>query len=151
MRTAAANVQALIEPAVTSLGYEFVGAEYLPQGKHSVLRVFIDHESGINVDDCAKVSHQISGLLDVEDVVKGQYNLEVSSPGLDRPLFTEAQFNAYVGHKVKLALAVAVNGRRKFQGILTGCAEGKVRLEVDDEEVELLFTTIDRANLIPEI
>lgn len=150
MRTAPANVQALIEPAVASMGYELVGVEYLTQGKNSVLRVYIDRESGVNLDDCAKVSHQISGLLDVEDVVKGHYNLEISSPGLDRPLFNEAHFTKYLGRRVKLLLSVAVDGRRKFKGQLLEFSEGMVVLEVDGEQTSIPFAKIDRANLIPE-
>gem|GEM_PF-16927 len=149
MRTAPDKVLNLIEPAVSSLGFEFVGAEYLPSGKHSVLRIYIDHENGVTLDDCAKVSHQVSGILDVEDIIRGQYNLEVSSPGLDRPLFTKAHFQKFVGSQVKLVLAVAVDGRRKFQGILEQFDGVNVVLDVDGSTVELPFENIDRANLIP--
>ena len=149
MRTAPVNIQNVIEPAVTSLGYELVGIEYLSQGRRSLLRIYIDHEAGINLDDCQRVSHQVSGVLDVEDVVHGQYSLEVSSPGLDRPLFTMEQFKRFLGSEVKLRLTVAVNGRRKFTGILRSVDDANVLLQVDEEQVSLPFSDIEKANLVP--
>ena len=156
MRQAPAKLQAVIQPSVENLGYELVGIEYLPQGRHSLLRIYIDSENGITIDDCEKASHQISGLLDVEDVVHGQYYLEVSSPGLDRPLFTEEQFQRFSGQPVKLKLSVPLNGRRKLKGIIRGVSNGNIELEVNDEqldekEVAVPFSSIDKANLIPDI
>jgi len=156
MRQAPAKLQAVIQPSVETLGYELVGIEYLPQGRHSLLRVYIDSENGITIDDCEKASHQISGLLDVEDVVHGQYNLEVSSPGLDRPLFTESQFERFTGQKVKMKLAVPLNGRKKLKGIIRGVSNGNIELEVNDEQLDdqvvaVPFSSIDKANLIPDI
>ncbi|HFE37119.1 MAG TPA: ribosome maturation factor RimP, partial [Gammaproteobacteria bacterium] len=92
------HLQSLVEPVVGSMGYEFVGVEYLSQGKHSILRVYIDQPAGITVDDCSKVSNQLSAMLDVEDPIRGEYHLEVSSPGMDRPLFTGAHFSQFIGH-----------------------------------------------------
>ena len=140
----------LIEPGVTSLGFELWGIEYLAHGAHSVLRVYIDAEHGITVDDCAKVSHQISGVLDVEEPISGQYNLEVSSPGLDRPLFTLAQFVAFTGHKVEVRLRVPFEGRRKFKGLLNGVEGDEVLVIVDKEEYLLPIDSIDRANVVPQ-
>lgn len=140
----------LIEPGVTSLGFELWGIEYLAHGAHSVLRVYIDAEKGITVDDCAKVSHQISGVLDVEEPISGQYNLEVSSPGLDRPLFTLAQFVAFTGHKVEVRLRVPFEGRRKFKGLLNGVEGDEVLVIVDKEEYLLPIDSIDRANVVPQ-
>ena len=97
MRHAPGNIQAIVEPVVTSLGYELVGVEFLMQGHSGLLRVYIDDEDGIQVNDCQRVSHQLSGVLDVEDVIKGKYQLEVSSPGLDRPLFTAEHFERFQG------------------------------------------------------
>ena len=156
MRQAPANLQAVIQPSVESLGYELVGIEYLPQGRHSLLRIYIDSENGITIDDCEKASHQISGVLDVEDVVHGQYNLEVSSPGLDRPLFTEEQFQRFSGQLVKIKLAVPLNGRKKLKGIIRGVSSGNIELEVNDEQLDeqvvmVPFSSIDKANLIPDI
>lgn len=150
MRQAPAKIQEIIEPVVETLGYELVGIEYLSQGKHTLLRVYIDHESGIMIDDCERVSHQLSGLLDVEDLIRGHYNLEVSSPGLDRPLFTIEHFERFRNQKAKVKLSLPVEGRRKFTGIIHGVKDGNVLLEVDDQDIELPFTTIEKANLVPE-
>lgn len=140
----------LIEPSVTALGFELWGIEYLAQGAHSVLRIYIDSEDGITVDDCAKVSHQVSGVLDVEEPISGHYNLEVSSPGLDRPLFTLEQFAAWAGHQVQLRLRVPFEGRRKFKGLLNGVEGDEVLLIVDKEEYLLPIDMIDRANIVPQ-
>ncbi|MGD8571805.1 MAG: ribosome maturation factor RimP [Gammaproteobacteria bacterium] len=150
MRQAPANIQALIEPAVETLGYELVGIEYLSQGKHSLLRVYIDRQDGITVDDCERVSHQVSGLLDVEDVIHGHYNLEVSSPGLDRPLFTIEQFRRFRNQKAKVKLSTPVEGRRKFTGVIHEVNDDNVVLEVEGEDIELAFSAIEKANLVPD-
>jgi ribosome maturation factor RimP len=149
MRTAPANVQNLIEPVISALGYELVGVEYLSQGRRSLLRIYIDHSDGINVHDCERVSHQVSGVLDVEDVIRGQYTLEVSSPGLDRPLFTKEQFERYIGSEVNIRLSIAQQGRKKFKGILRGIDDTNVFLNVDEEEISLPFNAIEKANLVP--
>ena len=151
MRQAPGNVQAIIEPVVTSLGYELVGAEFLIQGQSGLLRVYIDAEDGIQMKDCTRVSHQLSGVLDVEDVIKGKYQLEVSSPGLDRPLFTAEHFERFKGHKARLKLTVPLEGQRKFKGTLKGVKNDQVILEVDGKEIPLLLNAIDKANLIPDI
>lgn len=151
MRQVPTNVQIVMESVVTSLGYELVGAEYLTQGRGGLLRVYIDSEGGVTLDDCQRVSHQLSGVLDVEDVIRNQYQLEVSSPGLDRPLFTAEHFTRFVGHRVKLKLAVPMDGRRKLRGVLRGVQGEQVLMEIDDQEVALPLSTIDKANLIPDI
>ncbi len=150
MRQAPANVLNVIEPVVESLGYELVGVEYLTQGRDGLLRVYIDAEDGIRVEDCQRVSHQLSGVLDVEDVIKGHYSLEISSPGLDRPLFSAAHFARFAGSEVKLRLDAPLNGRRKFRGTLIGVEDGEVRLLMDGEEVRVPLASIDRANLVPQ-
>lgn len=144
------QLQAIIEPAVTALGYELVGIEHLSQGKHSVLRVYIDHENGISVDDCADVSHQVSAVLDVEDPITGLYTLEVSSPGLDRPLFSEAHYQRYVGSLAELRLRSPLDGRRKFKGRLQAVQDGQVVIEVDGVEYSVALDNIDKANLVHE-
>ncbi|KXJ53614.1 ribosome maturation factor RimP [Neptuniibacter pectenicola] len=144
-------LQELIEPSVIALGVELWGIEFLSQGKHSTLRVYIDsEENGITVDDCAKVSHQISGIMDVEDPIAGNYTLEVSSPGVDRPLFTLEQFAAYAGSHIQLRLRIAYEGRRKFKGILNGIEGDDILVVVDEEEYMLPIEYIDRANIIPQ-
>ncbi len=150
IRQASPQVQALIEPIVVGFGYEFVGIEYSAQGRHSLLRVYIDKESGINVDDCALVSRQISNVLDVEDPISGQYALEVSSPGLERPLFSAAHFEQFVGRKVRLHLSVPVAGRRKFSGVLKGLVDGVVEIESNEELLQVRLDDIEKANLVPD-
>ena len=145
------RLEALLEPVVTGLGYELVGVEYLSQGKHSVLRLFIDQPEGISVDDCEAVSRQVSALLDVEDPIRGEYNLEVSSPGLDRPLFKAEHYQRFVGHGVRVRLKGPVEGRRKFSGTLQGVEDDTVVVMVDGETYRLPLNMIDKANLIPEI
>ena len=142
----------LIRPVVEGLGYEFWGMEYLAQGKDSVLRIFIetDLESGISVDDCAKVSRQASSILDVEDPITGEYNLEVSSPGLDRPLFNLSQYEKYIGSIISLRLRVPFDGRRKFKGQLTALENDDVVIRVDQEEYLLPIDLIEKANLVPQ-
>ncbi|HFD79570.1 MAG TPA: ribosome maturation factor RimP [Gammaproteobacteria bacterium] len=146
-----AELRRLIEPAVTALGYELVGVEF-SRGKQGLLRVYIDHEDGISVDDCQKVSHQVSGLLDVEDPIRGQYALEVSSPGLDRPLFRARDFERFAGHEIRLRLLAPVDGRRKFRGVLVGMRDDQVVVDVDetDEELVVPLDEIDQARLVPD-
>jgi len=138
----------MLRPAAEALGYEFLGVEYISQGKHSVLRVYIDHENGITVDDCASVSHQASGILEVEDPITSQYTLEVSSPGLDRPLFTLAHFSQFVGREVNLRCHVGLNGRRKFKGELLAVEGEQLLIKVDNQEYRIDFSDLDKANLV---
>lgn len=146
----AARLQELIEPVVTALGYELVGVVYVPQGRHSLLRIYIDSASGIALEDCERVSHQVSGVLDVEDPVTGQYQLEVSSPGLDRPLFSVEHFVRFTGRRAKLRLHTPQNGRRNFTGVLTGVRDGQIVIVDDGTEFALPFDNIDKAQLVPE-
>ena len=150
IRQASAKVLQLLEPIVEGLGYEFVGAEYLPQGKHSLLRVYIDNqETGIGVDDCECVSRQVSSMLDVEDPISGHYTLEVSSPGLDRPLFRPEHFERFVGHQIKLLLSAPVNGRRKMTAELQAISGNVVTLVLEGEQIEIDFDNIEKAHLVP--
>lgn len=151
MRQAPENLISLLRPVIENLGYELVGIEYVPQGNYSLLRIFIDSDEGIAITDCERVSRQVSGLLDVEDVVRGRYNLEVSSPGLDRPLFSEAHFLRFKGELVKVRLSVPLEGRRKFTGIIRGIDSGILELEVDAQTVSVPFNSIEKANLVPKI
>lgn len=149
MKQAPAALMKLIEPVVTGLGYEFVGMELVGQGRQSVLRVFIDKEQGILVEDCSRVSHQISGVLDVEDPIRGRFTLEVSSPGIDRPLFTLAHFERFVGSTIKLELNQAtVEGQKKFRGEILKVNGEVIHLHVEDEEFEIPFGLIQKARLL---
>ncbi len=143
------QLQALLAPVVEALGYQCWGIEFISQGRHSLLRVYIDHANGILVDDCEKVSRQLSGVLDVEDPISGEYTLEVSSPGMDRPLFTVEQYAAHVGAQVKVKLRSPYEGRRNFQGVLRGVEGQDVVVQVDDHEYLLPIDSIDKANIIP--
>jgi ribosome maturation factor RimP len=144
-------IRAIVEPVVTGLGFELVGVEYMPQGRHSLLRVYVDHEDGIMVEHCADVSRQLSAVMDVEDPLPGEYTLEVSSPGLNRPLFELADFERFADHQVKIQLAVPLNGQRKFKGTLKGVQNNNVLLMEDDREHSLPFEQIDKANLVVEL
>jgi ribosome maturation factor RimP len=139
----------MLKPAAEALGYEFLGIEYVGQGVHSVLRIYIDHENGINVDDCTKVSHQASGILEVEDPISSQYTLEVSSPGMDRPLFTLPHFEKVVGLEINLRCHIGVNGRRKFKGTLAQVTGNQLVVVVDNQDYSIDFDDIDKANLVP--
>ncbi|MGU0884463.1 ribosome maturation factor RimP [Pseudomonas aeruginosa] len=143
------QLQALLAPVVEALGYECWGVEFISQGRHSVLRVYIDRPEGILIDDCEAVSRQVSGILDVEDPISGEYTLEVSSPGMDRPLFTLEQFAKHAGEQVKIRLRSPYEGRRNYQGILRGVEGQDVVVLVDDHEYLLPIDSIDKANIIP--
>ena len=148
--TKQSELQSLIDPVVSGLDYELVGVEYVPQGRHSVLRIYIDTPDGVTLDDCEKVSRQVSALLDVEDPIHGEYVLEVSSPGLDRPLFTEAHFLRFLGEKSTIRMKHPMNGRRKFSGILKAVENGNVAIIVDGETFEIPLDEIEKANLVPQ-
>lgn len=139
----------MVAPIADALGYELWGLELLSQGRSSVVRIYIDGADGINVDDCAKMSRQVSSVFDVEDPIAGEYTLEVSSPGLDRPLYTLDQFKQYVGEQVKVRLRTAYEGRRKFAGTLTAVEDDDVVVAIDDNEYLLPFELIDKANVLP--
>lgn len=132
------------------MGYELLGIEHLSQGSRSLVRIYIDSEQGITLDDCEAVSRQVSGMLDVEDPIRGQYALEVSSPGLDRPLFKREHYEQFVGHRVRIRMTLPIEGRRKFAGELAGIREDKVIVIDDEVEYELPLSGIDKANLVPE-
>ncbi len=142
-------LQTLLQPVVESLGYEFWGLDFGGRGRTRLLRVYIDGPEGINVEDCARVSRQISALLDVEDPISGEYTLEVSSPGLDRPIFTLDQYARLVGQQAKITLRDAYDGRKNFTGLLKGVEQDEVILQVDAEEFCFPIETLDRGRLVP--
>lgn len=149
MERKASRAWQVVEPVVEAMGYEFVGAEYVQQDRRNTLRIYIDRPDGITLDDCSAVSHQVSGVLDVEDPIAETYDLEVSSPGLDRPLFKAGDFGRFAGQTVKIRLAVPQDGRRNFRGVLLGLEDDKVRVEVDKQIFELPFGHIERAKVVP--
>ena len=138
----------MLRPAVEETGKELLGVEFISAGNHSVLRLFIDHENGIDVDDCAEVSRQVGAILDVEDPISSEYSLEVSSPGLDRPLFEKAQFEAVVGETVEAKISMPLNGRRKFKGKLVAVENESLIVMVDNEEYDLVISNIYKAHLV---
>ncbi len=144
------QLEDIIRPVVEGLGYEFWGIEFRSRGYQSMLRVFIDDaENGISIDDCEKVSRQVSGVMDVEDPIQSEYTLEVSSPGMDRPLFRPEQYEAFIGHQVQIRLRMAFEGRRKFQGVIRAVEGEDVVIVVDDHEYLLPFDSIEKAKIIP--
>ena len=143
------RIAELIQPTVEALGVELWGVEYLIQGKYSVLRVYIDRQDeGVTIDDCERVSRQVSGILDVEDPIPGEYTLEVSSPGMDRPLFHLEQFARFAGEPAAVRLRSPVEGRRKFIGVIQSVSDDSVTLLVDGKEYQLPAVAIDKANLV---
>ena len=137
----------LVTPVITALGYELWGVEYIPKGKDSLLRIYIDNESGITLDDCVRVSDQLAGILDVNDPIRGHYYLEVSSPGLDRPLFTLEQFERYQGSEVHLRLRTKLDGRRNFNGRIDEVRDGMVRIIDEGITYSIPSEDIDKANI----
>jgi ribosome maturation factor RimP len=149
MQTTRADLRKLLEPGVSAMGFELVDVEMAGSHHHPTLRVYIDSPRGVNVDDCARVSRQLSALLDVEDPLPGQYTLEVSSPGLDRPLVKPEDFRRFVGETVKVKMQQPVLGRRNFSGRLVEVAADHVVVEVDKEIFNLAFDDMERARLVP--
>jgi ribosome maturation factor RimP len=146
------DLTALFEPVIQSMGYQLVGIEFQGSTQHGTLRVYIDHENGIGVDDCVAISHQISGILDVEEPIQQAYDLEVSSPGINRPLFKAQDYEQFSGHSAKIKMAVALVGRKNFKGVLQGVTDSKtVQIMVDNESYELPISDIATANLVDEI
>lgn len=144
------QLEELLAPVVASLGCDLWGLEYFAQGKRSMLRVYIEKKpDGVLIEDCELVSRQVSSVLDVEDPITGEYTLEVSSPGMDRPLFKLEQFSDYLGQIIAVKLRIAFDGRKKFTGILKGVENGEVVLEVDAEEYLLPYELVDKASVVP--
>jgi ribosome maturation factor RimP len=140
---------ALAEPLLGQLGYELVDLEYAPARTRALLRVFIDRPEGVGLDDCERVSREISALFDVEDPVPTAYTLEVSSPGLDRVLRTPAHFQRFVGERVHLELRNPRDGRRRYTGRLEALNAEGIELNVDGAMVSVPFAEIGRARLAP--
>jgi ribosome maturation factor RimP len=141
----------IVEPVIAGQGYELVDLEFKNEMGGWVLRVFIDHESGVSLDDCTSVSRELSAVLDVEDAIPVAYNLEVSSPGLDRPLKKESDFARFVGKKARIRTRHPVGeSRRNFSGTLLEVAAGKVKIDVGDQVCEVPVDDVEKANLVYE-
>ena len=140
---------ALLAPVVHALGYEMLGIEHATKGADSLLRIYIDSEAGIRLEDCARVSEQITGILDVNDPIHGSYRLEISSPGFDRPLFTLEHFRRFIGHVVRLNLRDKIAGHRKIIGEVTGVSETGVEINMEGTVYQITADNIDKARLVP--
>ena len=147
MARSVSHLWELFEPVVVDMGYELIEIEYQPNPKYGVLRLYIDKESGIEVDDCSAVSRQVSAILDVEDPVPGKFNLEVSSPGMDRPLRRLEDFQRFIGEEVKVKTGMPFEGQRNFKGRLNGVEDDLIIIECENKEVRLPVTAIDNARL----
>lgn len=139
----------LLEAPVEALNYELTGLEFVRAGAHSTLRVFIDHENGITVEDCAQVSRQVSAVLDVEDPISVAYYLEVSSPGLERGLFKADHYQRFVGQDVIIVLKMAMQNRRKWKGKILSVEGETISIDVDGNEEAFALSNIAKANLVP--
>ncbi len=150
MAKIADKVFTIINPIVIDMGYELLGIEYVASGKHSVLRLYIDCEKGVGVNDCETVSRQVSAIMDVEDLIIGQYNLEVSSPGIERPLFVIGHYQRFLGHDVCLRTYRPIDGRRNFTGCIGSIGETSNTIELVTElgSVTLNIDLIEKANLV---
>jgi ribosome maturation factor RimP len=141
----------LLEPTIERLGYELTDLELKLGGRDGLLRVFIDKDEGIDLEDCEAVSRQVSAILDVEDPLPDHYSLEVSSPGLDRTLTKPAHFQRFMGEDVRVKLRFPMDGRRNFRGALRAANEEQIEVEVDGQSFSLPLVTIESARLVPTV
>ena len=148
LKSSVALVTELVDPTIQALGLELWGIELLQQGRYSLLRIYIEREEGVTIEDCEKVSRQVSALLDVEDPIAGEYTLEVSSPGVDRPLFSIEQYEQYVGSEVNLKMRRPQDGRRKFKGQIIQVSGDVVSLSVEGTQFELEYPEIESASIV---
>ncbi|MBX3710849.1 MAG: ribosome maturation factor RimP [Lysobacter sp.] len=164
MADKAADIANLLSPTIQSLGLELLGVEYLPSPGGAVLRLYIDVPAGaqgddgaprmVGIEDCESVSREVSAQLDVEDPISGHYTLEVSSPGVDRPLFTPAQFARFLGEDAKVVLQLPMDGRRRFQGRIVAVEGDRIDFDIEvrpaPQRVSVTFDNIEKARLVPD-
>jgi len=148
--TQTGQLQQLLGPVIRGLGLQLWGLEFHQGGKRGLLRVYIDGENGVSVDDCARVSHQVSRVLDVEDPIRGEYVLEVSSPGIDRPLYTLEQFRAYIGSMIKVQLRYPFEGRRNFSGMLVNVEGDDIVVNANDHEYLFPVASLGKARVVSQ-
>ena len=144
----------LLAPTVAALGLELLGVEFAPTGNSALLRLYIDapdREHGVGIEDCEAVSREVSAVMDVEDPIASQYTLEVSSPGIDRPLFTPAQFARFTGEQARLTLRVPVDGRRRFQARIAGVEGDDVLLAHEAGDMRVAHANIEKARIVPDL
>ncbi len=140
----------LIEPVVAALGCELWGIEHTRRGHRSLLRLYIDSSRGVTLTDCERVSREVTGVLDVEDPIRGPYDLEVSSPGVDRPLFTLIQLRRYIGIEVRLRLRVKIQGQRQILGVVEQVTDDAVVINMSGENIEVKWDMVEKARLVPQ-
>lgn len=150
MQRSHARLWELLEPVVSGMGYDLIEIEYQPSAKHGVLRLYIDLPGGIQLDDCTEVSRQVSAVLDVDDPIPGQYNLEVSSPGMDRPLRKAKDFTRFAGEIARIRMHAAIGGQRNFKGRITSADDETLQMECENGPVSLPMASIDKARLVPD-
>jgi ribosome maturation factor RimP len=150
MKQAPKHLIDLIEPIVEGMGYECVGIEFNPHPTNGLLRIYIDAESGVVLDDCTRVSRQVSGVLDVEDPIKTGYQLEVSTPGAERPLFKIEHFQRFIGQKVQVNLFVPIEKRRKIIGFISAVKDDVIIVEEDGNQFDIPVKSISKANLVAD-
>ena len=156
MSDKAKQIANLLSPTVQALGLELLGAEYLPAPGSATLRLYIDVAEAelatrmVNIEDCEAVSREVSAQLDVEDPITGNYTLEVSSPGIERPLFTLAQFVRHQGEAAKVVLRLPQDGRRRLQGQIVRIEGGNIVFQVDNAEMTVAFENVDKARIMPD-
>ena len=152
MAASTERLQSVLEPVIAALGCSIWGIEFEALGRRSVLRIYIDREEGIGIEDCERVSHSVSDILDVEELINGAFTLEVSSPGLDRVLFTDAQYRGAIGSQVDVRLRAPQEGRRRWMGRLEAVYEEDIVLVLDDREepIRLRFEDIGKTRIVPQ-
>ena len=144
------DIEELIAPTIGAMGFELWGIDTSGIGSHERVCVYIDSGSGIAVEDCEAVSRQLSGLLDVDDSFNETYTLEVSSPGLDRILFKDKQFQMHIGQQVNVRLEVPLDGRRRVEGLLVGVEDSELVVTADNEEYLIPLEQVRRARVVPQ-
>jgi ribosome maturation factor RimP len=152
MQGKAEQLQELLAPTVASLGLELLGVEFVPSGHSALLRLYIDAPGRlVGIEDCEAASREVSAMLDVNDPIESEYTLEVSSPGIDRPLFSVAQFARFIGEQAKITLRLPQDGRRRFTGKILAAADGRVRIADEKGELDLAMDNIEKARLQPDL
>lgn len=151
MKLVQQELDTLIRTTVNGLGYEVWGYEYRPQTESALLRIFIESEKGISLDDCSAVSRQLGAALDVDDLIPVAYILEVSSPGIDRVLFDADQYTRYLDENVKIRTRIPVDGRRNFKGKIVAVTEEQVTVEIDNLDYDIPFELVDRARVLMDV
>ncbi|TYT25109.1 ribosome maturation factor RimP [Luteimonas viscosa] len=156
MTEKATQLSALLAPTVEALGLQLLGIEYLPAPGGSLVRLYLDVPDAeaetryVTIEDCEAVSREVSARLDVEDPISGNYTLEVSSPGIDRPLFAPAQFARFAGERAKVGLKLPQEGRRRLTGTIVSVEGGSILFDVDGQPLTVDFDNVDKARLVPD-